>query len=557
MKICLINPPTTDPSERNVYFPMALLTLGGVLKKMEVEADLWDFDLFFKRSGNLTEAAFGKILRAGVLGSGTDLFAISSICSNFPMAIYIAKQIKEFKPNAYVVMGGAQPSSVPQETLERFPFIDMVVAGEGEVTLRRLIEVEFDPSKFEGIPGLFYRENGGIKINPKRELVPDMDDLPLPDYSLINFSDYIEAQHGRFMPCLEVGRGCPFHCTFCSTSLMWEKDFRVKSSRRIVEEMNLLNRDHGFSDFNFIHDNFTTSRKFVLDFCDYLEKSGTQQFRWSVSSRTDCIDTRRLQTTHQVGLRGLFFGIETGSAKMQAVIKKNLDFNHFEPIIQEGNRLGIGSTTAFILGFPEEDVDDMDATFLRALHYRLVGTERVFFSKLAALTGTSLYRDNLGKFGEMSQTSTINPQNYGIQYVRDIIRDYPSLFSSFYHVPHEKFSADYLVRFVEFANLAVNGNPKFVSRVLETLEWTPTQLFKRWDQWAEAGSILYCDYRQYSPELFREDFGRFMEAEFFSRIKSRDSFSKWEILGNRRDLSSIPGAQFQAVNNPSSQNHPN
>src|SRR5215470_8706233 len=271
MKVCLINPPTTDPAERNVYFPMALLTLGGVLKRQGVEAELWDFDLFFKRNGNTTERHFLKMLRAGVESCGAEVFGISSICSNFPMAIYIAQWIKAYRPKALVVLGGPQPSSVPRETLERFPCIDIVVAGEGEKTLEGMIAAGFRLEAMRDLPGIAFRCDGAVCINPKRDLVADMDELPFPDYSLISFQDYIDVLGARFLPSLEVGRGCPFHCTFCSTSLMWEKDFRVKSPARIVAEMRALAETYGFTTFDFIHDNFTTSRKFVLDFCSYLE----------------------------------------------------------------------------------------------------------------------------------------------------------------------------------------------------------------------------------------------------------------------------------------------
>ncbi|MCC6273021.1 MAG: radical SAM protein [Deltaproteobacteria bacterium] len=532
-KVCLINPPTTDPSERSVYFPMALLTLGGVLKAKGVAAELWDFDLYFKKAGNISEKDFRKLLKSGVKGAGTAVFGISSICSNFPMALYIAKLIKEFEPGSLIIFGGPQPSSIPGEILERFPFVDCVVAGEGERTLAEMVECGFRLDAFREVPGLWYRDDGRIQSNAKRALVENMDDLPFPDYALVNIWDYAEFQGGGYSPCIEVGRGCPFHCTFCSTSLMWEKDFRVKSPARIFQEMKRLNETFGFASFDFIHDNFTTSRKFVTDFCEYLENHSEPQYTWTASSRTDCIDVKRLQRMYRVGLRGLFFGIETGSARMQAVIKKNLNFENFEPILQEGNRIGMSSTTAFIMGFPEEGEEDLDQTFLRALHYKRVGTNRVFFSKLAALTGTGLYREFVGRMKEVSHTSTINPQNYGIPYICGLIERYPDLFSSFFHVPHPKFSSDYLVKFVEFSNLAVNGSPRLVAQVLDILRLSPTRLFHEWNGWSESRGKSYWNYRVYSVEDFRADFQSFLDERYFSRIKHPESVRPFEILPSK------------------------
>lgn len=520
MKVCLINPPTTDPQEKSLYFPMALLTLGGVLKKHGVKAELWDFDLYFKRAGNCSEAQFRKLLEAGVLGSRTHIFAISAICSNFPMALWIAREIKKIQAQAMILLGGPQPSSVPDTILERFDFIDVVAVGEGEITLEEMIAAKFKLENMREISGLVLREDGKVLHNPKRDLVPDMDKLPFPDYDLLNFDDYSTTLGRSFIPSVEVGRGCPFHCTFCSTSLMWEKDFRVKSPERIYREMLHLHEQYGFRYIDFIHDNFTTSRKFVLDFCDYLEKHDQKNLTWCCSSRTDCIDVKRLERMHSVGLRGLFFGIETGSERMQGVIKKNLDFEHFEPILKRCNELGIHATTAFILGFPEEEIEDMNQTVFKALHYRAMGTARVFFSKLTALTGTRLYREYLDRFEESNLPSTISPQTYGLPFVKEIVHQNPDLFSSYYHVPHPTISRDKVQKFVEFSHLLVNSYPSLALKIMEGEGWSPMGLFEKWDPWAEGRDCPYNNYRIYNERRFQADFVSFIRKNNIGQNES-------------------------------------
>jgi Fe-S oxidoreductase len=516
-KICLINPPTTDLADAQMYFPMALITLGGVIKSLGGHSELWDFDLYFRKIKNSSEKSFRKLIQHGVDGIGTDVFGISSICSNFPMALWIAKEIKFHRPNSMIILGGPQPSSLPTEILKTFDFIDVVAIGEGEKTLEELFLAGFKPEKFAQIPGLAIRENGEIKLTPKRTLIKDMDEFPFPDYSLINFEDYISHQSGAYYPNVEVGRGCPFHCTFCSTALMWEKDYRVKSPQRILAEMEHLYNNHGFQYFDFIHDNFTTSRKFVLDFCDFMDKNNRHQLKWKASSRTDCIDVKRLEIMQRAGLFGLFFGIETGSERMQSVIKKNLDFDHFEPILRRGNQLGMGLTTAFILGFPEEKFEDLNETIIRALHYKSVGTQNVYFSKLTALTGTSIYRDNLNKFSELSQVSNTSPQDYGLPYIYALIRNHPNLFSSFYHVDHPEFTADFLTRLTEFAQLLVSYQPDNALMLQKSLGLNPINLFILWDRWASKYQIPYYNFRIYSPQSFKINFIFFINELILSQ----------------------------------------
>lgn len=511
-KICFINPPTTDLSDSLIYFPMALITLGGVIKKLGGQAEVWDFDLYFRKIKNCSENNFRKLIHYGVKGVGTNVFGISSICSNFPMAIWIAKEIKSQNPDSLIILGGPQPSSLPKEILETFDFIDCVAIGEGEKTIEDLFLVDFDKSKLSTVSGLAIRGPQGITITPKRKLTENMDDFPFPDYSLLNPADYAAHQKGTLYSNIEVGRGCPFHCTFCSTALMWEKDYRVKSPQRIFAEMEHLYQNYGYKYFDFIHDNFTTSRKFVLDFCDFMEKNNHRQFKWKASSRTDCIDIKRLEKMHTSGLFGLFFGIETGSERMQKVIKKNLDFEHFEPILTRGNELGLSLTTAFILGFPEETLEDINETINRALHYRSAGTHNVYFSKLTALTGTSIYQEHKDHFTDLSEVSNSSPQDYGLPYIYNLIKNYPNLFSSFYHVEHPHFSADFLTRLTEFAQLIVAHEAKSAVGALQRKGISPVELFQLWDRWASEQNIPYYNFRIFSPQEFKINFANFLSG---------------------------------------------
>ncbi len=507
--VCLINPPTTDPHEIRPYFPLALLALGGVLKKNNVSTQLWDFDLFFKYRRNMTKTEFLELLLHGVRGSQARVFCISSICSNFPMAIYLAQEIKRIHPESLVLLGGPQPSSVPVPIIERFPFVDAVAVGEGELILQDLIDRDFSKDKLDQIPGLVFARQGKAVEVPKRKLVENLDDLPIPDYSLLDPLQYQKHTGGRFFMSPEVGRGCPFHCTFCSTSVMWERKFRVKSPERIYREMQALHQAYGFTAFEFVHDNFTTSRKFVTDFCDFMELHNQEGFHWYSSSRTDCISISLMERMYKAGCRSLFFGIESGSERMQKVIQKNLNFSNFEPVLEYGNHLGIQSVAAFIVGFPEETFSDMDQTVLRALRYKQSGTANVFLAKLSPLTGTSVHRDYGGQLEEVALSSTLSPQNYGLAEVESLILKHPDLFSSFYHVPHPLFSSMGLTCFVEFSHHLINGNISLALKLLATKENSATRLFSFWDDWTKERGIQYWNYRAYSQQNFDQDLSRF------------------------------------------------
>ena len=142
-KICLINPPTTPPGAE-VFFPMALIALGSHLQSRGVSVEIVDFDLALKEDVSLLDYERFKEFALNRLASlDTRIFGISSICNNFPVSLLLAQAIRERWPDSKILLGGHQPSSVPEETLAAFPFIDLVVIGEGEITLTEIMENGF------------------------------------------------------------------------------------------------------------------------------------------------------------------------------------------------------------------------------------------------------------------------------------------------------------------------------------------------------------------------------------------------------------------------------
>lgn len=505
--ICLINPPTTHPWENSVYFPMSLLALGGVLRREGYATTLWDFDLYCKRAGNVSVPQFRRLLRRGIEGVETNVFGISAICSNLPMALWIAQEIKQHRPDATVIFGGPQPSATPHRLLECFSDIDAVVVGEGEETLAELCRARFQPDTFRHIAGIASRHDGTIHYIPRQGLIAKLDDLPMPEFSLVNLADYREVSRNGVWTSLEAGRGCPFACTFCSTSLMWKRRYRMKSPERILDEMRLLEKLWGVTAFDLIHDNFTTSQKYVEHFCSIMESDGNPKWRWSSSSRVDCLSAEQLKMMNAAGLNGMFFGIETSSARMQQIIGKRLDLTDFDQILRLGRQLGIDMTTAFILGFPEEEAEDIDATVATALHYQLSGADNIFFSKLSPLAGTAIHQQYKDELRPDDYASTASPLHFALPDARNMIRDYPDLFSSFYHIPHPLLSSEELTHFIDFAHGLVCSCADLANILICHKVMTPLELFAQWERWIDSPAATK---RYLVMGDFRTHFRRFL-----------------------------------------------
>ncbi|MFZ3137977.1 MAG: cobalamin-dependent protein [Thermodesulfovibrionales bacterium] len=141
----------------------------------------------------------------------SDLVCISTITSTAIKAYKIGKRLKTL--GIPVIMGGAHPTFLPDESLE---YAEFVIRGEGEHSLVELLEyLEKGTPALTGIKGLSYRDRNGRNVhNPSGEFIEDLDSLPEPDFSLVH-----KWNLSNTYP-VSTSRGCPFDCKFCSVIRM-------------------------------------------------------------------------------------------------------------------------------------------------------------------------------------------------------------------------------------------------------------------------------------------------------------------------------------------------
>jgi hypothetical protein len=303
--------------------------------------------------------------------------------------------------------------------------------------------------RMDRVPGLTYRMDGQPRRNPTADVIRDLDSLPSPAYHLTG-----ELQ-GASRAALEMGRGCPFACTFCSTNDFFRRNFRLRSPDRILHDMRALAETYGLSDFDLIHDMFTVDRRRVVAFCDAMIASG-ERFTWACSARTDCIDEPLLGLMARAGCVGIFFGIETGSARMQTVIDKRLDISRAKEIIDAAEELGIGSTVSLITGFPEETREDLEETVRMLMHSARCSHSDPQLNLLAPLPATPLYLKYKDQLTLETLCSDVSHQG-ARQNEEDIdlIRQYPEIFPSFYLVPAPNLDRNFLLELREFLLMGV------------------------------------------------------------------------------------------------------
>ncbi|MBT6005518.1 MAG: hypothetical protein HOG79_07350, partial [Prolixibacteraceae bacterium] len=279
--------------------PLGLLNLTTFLKSGKNHIKIYEpkFRLIYNENYKNTAA--------DILKAKPNLIGFSTWCIAYPISLLIAKAIKSIDPKVPIIFGGPQASILANETLANFPFIDFVLKGEADLSFPLFIEELWKPNpNFASISGLVYRDLKGNILNNKldRQTI-NLDNLPFPSYDVVPKSKIFK---------LDVGRGCPFKCTYCSTNDFFSKIYRVKSANRIVAEMTTAFEEMKITNFSFAHDMFTLNKKFILELCNKLinlKKENNIKFIWTCSARIDCVTNEMLIQMQKAGCQSIFFGI--------------------------------------------------------------------------------------------------------------------------------------------------------------------------------------------------------------------------------------------------------
>lgn len=365
-----------------------------------------------------------------------DLISLYTMCNTHHYAILLAYEIKRIHPECTVCLAGPQASIVAKETLENYPLIDFVAIGEGELTIEGILQ-GVKTKDYSECKGIAYRENGNVIVSPNEDLIQNLDELPLLDYKLLNF-----VPHDIIS--IEVGRGCPYSCTFCTTNDFWKRKYRIKSPQRIFSELSYLYYEFGIKKFGFEHDLFLINKRSVVELCNLIKESDLK-IRWGCSSRLDCIDEELISIMAEAGCYSIFFGIETGSLAMQKTIHKNLNLSLIGPLISQLKKYNIAPIFSFIYGFPEEKISDIEDTlnlmYFLYEQYRINffgGDATVQLHKLMFLPGTPItnkYINDLIPLSFLRTDIQASETHWNDSYTLEMLRN-KKIFPQFYGLAH-------------------------------------------------------------------------------------------------------------------------
>lgn len=412
--------------------PVGTLLLATILRNAGISADILQF-YHFGDANQFDEFVSSAVQQ--VLEKRPKIVSFYTRCDSYHISLRIAERIKSRCKDIYIVFAGPQADLVAESTIREIPYIDFICRGEGETTI-----VPFFSSLISGKPdltvkGLVYRHDGQIVQTPRPELIADLDTLPAIDYSLLAFNNEGASIKGENLFPVDVGRGCPFACTYCSTKLFWGRKYRLKSADRIIEEIKFVHERFGMEAFIFVHDMFTMNREKVIDICKRLKNIGFP-IRWRCSARMDCLDEELIDIMTDAGMYGLFVGIETGSSRMQKLIHKNLKLDDIPKKLRYIANKGVEISASFIYGFPEETEDDFVQTMSLMMEISKISGVNIQQHLCTFFPGTELTSQYIDKL-EPSTTFSDITGGIAVQDCADLIMAHPYLFSHFFEYKNE------------------------------------------------------------------------------------------------------------------------
>jgi anaerobic magnesium-protoporphyrin IX monomethyl ester cyclase len=350
-KIALVNPPIL----KGVYHHQPFLTIGlaylaAVLKKNGHEVTVIDC---------LALEMDHEKLKAKLSSFEPDVVGITSMTPMIQSTLLSARVAKEARPDAIVALGGPHATFMDKQILEQETAVDVVVRGEGEQTLLEIVQNAAEPKSLHKIDGITFRSSGQIIQAPTRPFIQKLDELPYPAYDCFPLNRY--RLFGKLFLPIITSRGCPFQCAFCTTSRMFGKEYRMRSPKNIVDELEFLKNTYGADAFTFYDDTLTLDKNRIFKICEDI-KARKINLPWDCQTRVDQISREVLVKMRETNCQQVFFGVESGCQEILDAVKKRTTVEQNEKAIKLAKEVGLFVAISIMIGYPGETADMLKHT---------------------------------------------------------------------------------------------------------------------------------------------------------------------------------------------------
>ena len=399
MRILLIYPPITSSEEIKIepHPPLGLAYLASFLEKNHYPVKILDALVLGPKHQLSKKFRFGLTdtqIKNEIKNYAPDIVGVSQMFTPYAQDGHrMAKIVKIFNPKIVTVFGGAHSNIDPTLVLKD-KNVDFVVRGEGEITFLNLIRaLEKGQKELRGVTGIIYRKRETIVRTLPTPFVKNLDELPFPAWHLLPLPLY-DRQDDPFvmrhpLTSMITSRGCPGKCVFCSIHATWGHQWRGRSAKNVVDEIEFLVKKYGIREIHFQDDSMSLDPKRMGEICDEIIKRKLD-IKWATPNGIAhwTLSMPLLKKMKNSGCYRITFGIESGDSQMRKWIGKPYSLNQAKRLMA-ANKLGFWTIATYILGFPYETRAQIEKTIQFAIDSDV---DFALFYRLAPRWGTPVWK---------------------------------------------------------------------------------------------------------------------------------------------------------------------
>ncbi len=374
-----------DAKEQEImrpYPPLGLLYISAFLDQYQVANEV--FDSTFQSEMDLQKHMLNT--KPNYLGIYVNLMTKLKV-----LKILDFVRSQQALEDTIVFLGGPDVRHNAEELLSYGA--DYIVIGEGEEsTLALITTLEEKPEQVEEIYGIAYKdEKGQTVINPERSLIPDIDELPLPNRSKIDLEQYFSAwrnAHGQSAISVSTMRGCPYTCKWCSRAV-YGLSYRRRSAVLVVQELAQLKKQYNPDSIWFVDDVFTINHRWLKAFAEEIQKQNLD-LAYECITRADRMNEEVIDLLVQSGCFRVWIGAESGSQQVIDQMDRRVKVEKVREMIRKTREKGIEAGTFIMLGYPGETESDIEETIT---HLKQANPDHFTITLAYPIKGTELFEE--------------------------------------------------------------------------------------------------------------------------------------------------------------------
>ncbi len=362
-KVLFVTPPYHSGVDEIAgrWIPLGFVYLAGVVRQAGLDAEIYDA---MAKGHSYVE------IEHRLRESLADYVASTAVTATINDAVTVLELAKSIKPDTVTILGGVHPTFMYEEVLAHSAAVDYIVIGEGEVTLRHLLEVLEVGGNPETVAGIAFRRCGVVVKTDVRVFMESIDDLPVA-WDLLDWKDYysLVIPDSR-MGAISTSRGCQHSCTFCSQQKFWKKTWRARDPHKVVDELEYLYTTHNVNVVMITDEYPTRNRERWEALLDAVIARDMPIYLLMETRAADIIRDRDILWKYRkAGIIYISFGVETADQSTLDAMKKDQVLEETKQVFDLLREQEIVSEASFMVGFPGETSDSIKKTMQLAQQY--------------------------------------------------------------------------------------------------------------------------------------------------------------------------------------------